>query len=292
MKKLTFSGHDSFPCRPFWLKKGYDFVTRNGNFNAPEAVVDLGVGKNMVFSIRYWLRAFDLFNEEDQITEIAENLFNDNGWDPYLEDESSLWLLHYLLCRKGFASIFQLIFNELRIKKPEFTKEQFYSFIDSEKGEYNPRTLRDDFSVFTRTYIYDKSKDIEDGFSGFLSELNLLEEKKEKSTFQGKEKTRNFYKIENKERPEIPTHIVLYFILSNTDYGQSVSFDSLYLNYNSVGRIFALNKEGLIKHLLKINEIYHNLVYFNNDPIIRELQFKKKLDNPISILEDYYTGEN
>ena len=48
MSKYTFSGHESFPCKTLWLKKGYDFVKEEKDFNAPEAVVDLGVGKNMV----------------------------------------------------------------------------------------------------------------------------------------------------------------------------------------------------------------------------------------------------
>ena len=292
MKKLTFSGHDSFPCRQYWLKKGFDFKKANKNFNSPDAVVDLGVGKNMVSSIRYWLRAFDVLDDKDEITLLGENLLNDNGWDPFLEDEASLWILHYQLCQKGYASIFQLIFNELRIKKPEFTKEQFYSFIESEKGEYNARTLRDDFSVFTRTFLNDLSKDIEDGYSGFLSELNLVHEKKDKSIYQGKEKTRTFYQVVNADRPEIPSHVIFFFILSNPEYGESISFDSLYLNSNSVGRIFALNKDGLVKHLQRITELFPELVFFNNDPLVKELQFKHKPKDPFRILEKYYRGTN
>ncbi len=48
MNKLSFSGHESFHCRQFWLKKGYDFVQRRGKFSDKNAVVELGVGKNMV----------------------------------------------------------------------------------------------------------------------------------------------------------------------------------------------------------------------------------------------------
>ena len=231
-------------------------------------------------------------DKNDHITTIAEKLFNNNGWDPFLEDEASLWILHHLLCQKGGASIFQLIFNELRIKKPEFTKEQFYSFVETEKGEFNARTLRDDFSVFTRTYLHDFSKDIEDGYSGFLSDLNLLEDKKGKSIYQGKDKTRTFYQIENKERIEIPPQVIFYFILSNPEYGESISFNSLYLNYNSIGRVFALNKDGLVKHLLKITELFPELVFFNNDPLVKELQLKKKPKDPLIILENYYGGAN
>lgn len=52
LTKYTFSGHDSFQCRQLWLKKGYDYVQEGKNFNDEDAVVKLGVGKNMVSSIR------------------------------------------------------------------------------------------------------------------------------------------------------------------------------------------------------------------------------------------------
>lgn len=288
MTKLNFSGHDSFPCRPFWLKKGFDFVEEKKNFNAVDAVVDLGVGKNMVSSIKYWMKAFDVLDYRGDITPLTKNLLSDNGWDPYLEDEASLWILHYILTSKGFASTFQLIFNEFRIKKPEFTKEQFYSFIQTKNWKFNTRTLRDDFSVFSRTYLFDFSKDIEDNYSGFLSELHLLYEKKEKSIYEGKEKTRTLYQIENKERTEIPPQVILYFILANSEYGQSISFDTLYLNYNSIGRVFALNKEGLAKHLMRITELFPDLVYFNNDPLIKVLQIKSRPNKLSVVLNDYY----
>lgn len=30
MSELTFSGHETFHCRQFWLKKGYDFKYEEG----------------------------------------------------------------------------------------------------------------------------------------------------------------------------------------------------------------------------------------------------------------------
>lgn len=63
--KYTFSGHDSFQCRQLWLKKGYDYVQEGKNFNDEDAVVQLGVGKNMVSSIRFWLKAFNIIDNKD-----------------------------------------------------------------------------------------------------------------------------------------------------------------------------------------------------------------------------------
>ena len=35
IQKYTFSGHESFPCKTLWLKKGYDFVIQGRDFNRP-----------------------------------------------------------------------------------------------------------------------------------------------------------------------------------------------------------------------------------------------------------------
>lgn len=43
--KYTFSGHESFPCKALWVKKGYDFITKGLDFNTPNSVIDLGVGR-------------------------------------------------------------------------------------------------------------------------------------------------------------------------------------------------------------------------------------------------------
>src|SRR5690606_15572590 len=110
ISKFTFSGHDSFQCRQLWLKKGFDYVKQGNNFNDEDAVVQLGVGNSMVSAIRYWLKAFNIIDNKDIITEFGERLFDDeNGYDPFLEDEASLWLLHYQLVKNGIASIYSII---------------------------------------------------------------------------------------------------------------------------------------------------------------------------------------
>lgn len=93
-----FSGHESFPCKSLWLKNGYDFVVGGNDFNSPDAVITLGVGKNMVASIRYWLRAFGV-TDNDTLTELGNYLFDESkGKDKYLEDTATLWLLHLTCC--------------------------------------------------------------------------------------------------------------------------------------------------------------------------------------------------
>lgn len=60
MSRYSFSGHESFHCKSLWLKKGYDYLLAGNRFADIDSVAKLGVGKNMVASIRFWLRAFGL----------------------------------------------------------------------------------------------------------------------------------------------------------------------------------------------------------------------------------------
>ena len=162
--KLVFSGHETFSCKQFWLKKGYDFVNNNMTFNNDDAVVDLGVGKNMVSSIRYWCRAFGIIDEKDDTpTQLGNYIFSDNGYDPYLEDIGTLWLLHYNLIKKNKASLYALLFNEFRKERIDFTKEHLHSFLKRKCNEdksvnYNEKTITTDINVFFRNYASPERK--------------------------------------------------------------------------------------------------------------------------------------
>lgn len=283
--KYTFSGHDSFQCRQLWLKKGYDYVQEGKNFNDEDAVVQLGVGKNMVSSIRFWLKAFNIIDNKDIPTVFGKRLFDDeNGYDPFLEDEASLWLLHYQLVKNNFASIYSIIFNEFRKEKLFFNKETFVNYV-KRVGEsntdlnFNENTVAKDFIVFANLYKNDpESKDVEDSFSGILSEIDLL-----KTTGNGKDE--QFF-IENSERDNLPESIVLYAILDNSNYGNSISLNALEFDWNSPGSIFALNRSGLMNKISDIVDGFKDIT-FTDQAGIKELQFKKKVD-AYTILDSYY----
>ena len=172
--KLQFSGHESFICKHFWLKKGYDYIVKNSDFNSESAVIGLGVGKNMVTSISYWLKAFGLLDSNNSRTELANNIFDEkNGYDPYIENLATVWLLHYSLIKTNKASVYSLFFNDFRKGRTDFTKEQFLSYVrrilegEGQKN-INSNTINSDISVFIRNYLKPSFKetkiDIEEDF--------------------------------------------------------------------------------------------------------------------------------
>jgi hypothetical protein len=283
--KYTFSGHDSFQCRQLWLKKGFDYIKSKKSFNDQDAVVKLGVGKNMVSAIRYWMKAFSIIDHKDNPTEFGTALFSDNGWDPFLEDDASLWLLHYQLIKTNLASTYNIIFNEFRKEKMFFNKETFVNYMkrrrEAEEGlNFNENTIADDFIVFVKMYQGNDSnnKDVEDSFSGILSEIDLL-----KTIGRGKDEQ---YQIENNDRDKLPEAILLFSILDNPVYGNSISLSSLENDHNSPGSVFALSRSGLTNKILEIVNDYQQIT-FTDHAGIKELQFKSK-PNAHLILNTYY----
>lgn len=284
--KYSFSGHESFQCRQLWLKRGYDLIASGKRLTDEDAVVELGVGKNMVTSIKFWLRAFNIIIGEDKITEFGRSLFDkEDGNDPYLEDDASLWLLHYQIIHTGIASTYSLIFNELRRDRIQFNKDHYEKFIkrkaESTKGlNFNSKTVRDDFDVFKKMYIGTSGdlKKTEDTFSGLLSDLHLL-------SVNGRGKD-EYFTIENMERDEIPVEVFLFAVLDNENYGNSISLTSLENDLDSPGSIFAMNRSGIVNKIQEAEERYKWLTYRDHAGI-KELQLKNK-PTALELLELYY----
>lgn len=276
MQKLNFSGHDSFHCRSLWLNKGINFIENEKNFSSPSAVVDLGVGKNMVTSINYWLKSFGLVDENNSLSKIADFIFGTNGVDPYLEDVASLLLLHYHLVIENKASIYSLVFNEFRKFHIEFNKNQLFHFIRKKCEETNqsvsPNTLKRDIPVFIRTYVkpVKASRNLEEMYSGLFIDLDLIERLKK---FDEDEK--EWFRIENKERDNLPIEVLLYVILNNCPDSLSISFEELLVGLNSPGNVFALNSKGLKDKIEELTRKY-KFITFTDDAGIREVQLKKK----------------
>lgn len=296
MSRLRFSGHDSFHCRYLWLKKGYDFINKETQqeFSNDRAVVSLGVGKNMVTAIQYWLDSFGIRDNENKskTTLLADKILRDNGWDPYLEDIGSLWLLHYQLVSYSHASIYDIIFNHFRKQRIEFKREHLINYLisysESHEESHSPNTIETDVKVFLKNYVKPTSSkgnnNIEDQYASLLIDLDLVKEIKPNNSSDGK-----WYKIESSERDSLPLEIFYYSILQNEDYGNSISFQKLLNGKNSPGNVFALHPDALIDIINRLVDKYDEAV-FKEDAGVRELQINKSFDNNQleGILENYY----
>jgi len=278
-EKYTFSGHDSFFCRSLWLKKGYDFVKDGKDFNSPNAVIDLGVGKNMVSSIRYWMRAFGLIKSES-LTPLANYIFDDNiGKDPYLEDLATLWLLHFSIVTTIEATAYNWIFLELQKERKTFDRATAQNFIKRKISErnklnlYNENTVKKDISTLLLNYVTPKGTKTNEDFSGVLIDLDLIR------LSDDKDKSYSF-NIEGKR--QVTPNIFLYAILKLKGEEVAVPYDIL----QKAGLIFCMDDMEIINLAKEIDDNFEGVSY-SDVAGIRQLIFTKQID-PKWVLDKYY----
>jgi len=285
-QNLRFSGHETFICKQFWLKKGFDYAVQGNSFNSPDAVCELGVGKNMVAAINFWTKSFGIIDESLKATELGYFLFGLNGKDEFLEDVGSLWLLHYSLVSQSKASIYNLVFNDFTRERIEFTRVQLHNYLKRKCYEvsdniYNEGTISKDINVFLRNYLmpkkYHGKPNIEEDYTALLLDLELLSSKRIDNT--------EIFTFEIKERESIPFEIILFVILDKFS-DNSISFNNLLIDNNSPGRVFCLNQEGLYN---KINQIttHYKSINFTRTAGNEVLQINTSL-NKWEVLNAYY----
>lgn len=162
-KKVKLKGHEKFSLREGWLNKGLFGVSQYTKiFTSDNATDVLGVGTNMVKSIRYWLQAFELIDENQDVTEFGKTVLK---FDDYFEDDFTLWILHSKIANNPEkATSWFLFFNKCRVD--EFTKEEMQGLIKrelfayAESDKFPDSSINDDLDVLLN--MYSKSKDIDD----------------------------------------------------------------------------------------------------------------------------------
>lgn len=279
MSRYSFSGHESFNCKSLWLKKGYDYLFTGNKFTAINAVVKLGVGKNMVSSIRFWLRVFGL-SSSDNLTDLATFLFDDNnGRDRFSEDINSLWVLHYHLVKNNIASIYNLLFVDYQKEKREFSRDELQAYIKrkcsvpEQKNVYNENTIKKDISVLLTNYVAPKDLKNIENFSALLISLGLIQNKDSE-----------IYKFKETMSDEIAPEIILYALSDIRGDDNTVSFDLL----QKLSLIFCMPMGELISIILVLQQNYPDTLVYSDNSGIKNVQFLKNVDR-FEILDQYYT---
>lgn len=250
----VFARHETFHPRFGWLRKGVVATQLDPNvFAADDAPTRLGVGKNMVRAIRYWGRAFDVLRDTDnpdrprlarcRPSNLGATLFGDDGWDPYLEDPASLWLLHWRLLRPPcLAPVWSLAFNSFGAV--EFTEDDLVTFVaavvDRTWDDVAESSLRKDVGCLLRMYARrPKAREsIEDELDCPFRQLGLIE-----PTESGT------YRFVLGPRASLPddlvVHAALDFLAFSGSAGRTVTVPRLAMAPGGPGRAFKLTDTAL-----------------------------------------------
>jgi len=297
----VFGGHEKFVFRQGWLKKGIDLVETDPTiFTRTDALVQLGVGKNMVRSIRHWCLATGVLESSSgghrsalQATILGRKLFANNGWDPYLEDPGTLWLLHWqLVSDLYYGFLWHILFT--RVVEREFTRQHLTEVIgrqlERQGIQARPGTVEREVDVCLRTYVSGRMKsaaDSEDSLDCPLAELGIIRPTREE----------RLYSFAIGPKPLLPTQIfgyaLLHFLAQIAQHRRTVAVDESIYKPGSPGQAFKLDEDSVVAYLESLEELTSGDIRLNETAGLKQIYlYTWPLDNvsdyALNLLQSYY----
>jgi len=288
---MAFARHQTFHFREGWLTKGLRKIQQQPNvFMAKDGMEQLGIGSNMVKALRYWLVATNLTcetaggNKEQRLTKVGSAIYN---FDKYLEEEFTLWLIHYQLAtNKEMATAWYWFFNVFKHK--EFDEDLFLTELEfwiseqeNDAREVSRGSLKRDFDCIINTYCLHKtnSSNPEDNLMCPLQELGLIELLDTK---------RKRYRFTRRNVEHLTKELYLYAILdfmTHNGIERDIDLDALLSAERSIGRIFVLGVSELIQ-ILEMLQV-SGFLRLNKTAGLNQVTITTVKD-PINVIEEYY----
>jgi len=288
----SFGRHESFALRFGWLTKGVSALAKDPKaFEQENATVTFGVGKNMVSAIRYWLQAAQIFERQPDrtlaITPVGELVFQSDG-DPFLEDEGTIWLLHWLLATNptGATSIYWF-FNHFH--KPEFTGAEVAAGLrdfvkQNVEQTIAAATIKSDAGLLQRMYVRSAGSGrvaIEEALDSPLALLGL-QERLDSKTFRALPA----------DRDDLPLSIFTFAVCELMAFAQRKQLTIDYLMYSDLehcapGSVFRLTEDGLLKKLEQMCIAHPTQFRIDQTAGVHQLYQLDGID-PMTLLRAYY----
>ena len=287
-ESFRFSGHQTFPLRIAWLPKASVEINKGNDplTNIDEGIISLGLGKNMIESLRCWVQAFQIAVRTEgswEFTPIGELIFSpSDGLDPYLEDHSTSWLLHWLICTNRNAPFFawECLFN--RWSSPEFSAtpviEVFRQEASKTRKSVSDVTLRQHWQVFVHSYRPPRGKKTEDHLDCALSVLGLIHEAGERHNLAGK--IEPVYSFDFNATASVPLQLFVFFVHDwwNRFFPdeKTVSISEIVAGAYCPGRMLKMQESEILRRVEEIAYNQPEVFRVTESANLRQLQRLKK----------------
>lgn len=301
-----YSGHETFPCRYTWLPKAVRGLRSNAqlfsNESEGEAMVSLGVGKNMVRAIRFWADAAEIASPRERdgglhATDFGELIFGAKGHDQFLEDIRTLWLIHWKFSTSADQPLFAWHYLLNFWHRPDFTRTEALAAFSQEAQRMGKRlslvTLDHHFTTFLHTYVPTRGKKgevLEENLDCPLTELELIQKVGER-THADSNRRESIYAFRVEEKPEISPEL---FIYSLDDYWskwhkheKTLSFREVAVGEGSPGQVFKLPEQAIRTRLESIEKNSEGALIYQESAAIQQL-VRQKPSPQRELLENIY----
>jgi hypothetical protein len=264
--EFRFSGHETFPCRYTWLSKAVRHVNSEPALfsREDEAMVLLGVGKNMVRSIQFWADAARVIASRasggHEVTALGKELILGTkvqpAFDPYLEDTQTLWLVHWNISTVRNRPLFAWDFLLNRWQDPYLSSSTVVkAFINETEHRERPPskpTLEQMFDVFVHTYLPTRGRKgevREDNLDCPLVELQLLVPEGVRESACNGTRHEAVFKFRRDAKPEISPALFAYclddFWLHRHAREKTLPLGTVLVGHGGPGQIFKLPEEDI-----------------------------------------------
>lgn len=284
---MRFSGHETFACRYAWLPKALHAIQGKKALFADEddAMVELGVGKNMVRSIRFWIEAAGMASSQQgrgmEPTELGKAIFLRQGRDEFLEDANTLWLLHWKIttCEPCL-----LAWNHLlnRWQEADFTESRvldaFRKRVDSEDRKASDVSLLQHFQVFLHTYVPTrgaKGEVTEDTLDCPLTELQLITKVGDREREESGRREA-IYAFNRDDKLTLTSGLFAFCV---NDYWarrhpneKTLSVRAIATGEGSPGQVFKLAEQDVFSRVLDLGDTTGGRIQFNDSEVLPQLR--------------------
>lgn len=282
---IRVSGHETFPLRLLWLKKAFDHASgpdgvERRTFQEQSAIATFGVGKNMALSMRHWALATKILADGSthlHATRLGRLILTDGtGLDPYLEDPSTLWLMHaHLVSEPHAATTFYYAFNLLNqvVFSREDLARAMAAIVEARAtARATAGTLKRDVEVFVRSYAPRHSDAGEEAAEPLLVELGLLRE--QRSTGQLEFVRGPKPSLEN----SIFALVLKKFWERHHALSPTLSVEQVQYDPGSPGRVFKLDEDSLVARLMSIGDATGGKMVWTDTAGLRQVALAGRLE--------------
>jgi len=287
---IRFSGHETFVCRYAWLPKAIREITKNPALfkKDDEAMVALGVGKNMVHSIKFWAESAQIIEQEKpliyHVTTFGQQLLGHEGHDPFLEDARTLWLLHWKIATNPNPIFFwQQLLNFWH--RAEFSESEILPFFEKIAGGANSRsqsTLEQGYRVFVNSYVATRGRKgevAEDNLDSPLVELDLVRRIGDRRAAES-EVRESIYAFNLDDKPGVTPELFAYclhdFWAAQPNQNKTMPFNMITAGAGSPGQIFKLPEFVVRRHLDLLKQVTAGTYSFEESATIQQAMRKKE----------------
>lgn len=213
-----------------------------------------------------------------------------DGYDPFLEDDATLWLLHWHLATgTGRATTWYWAFNLLR--ESEFSRESLVDALTRAMaarrwGKVSEATLASDVSCFLRTYLPGRrgvASTQEESFDCLLTALGLL-------VTVGTEDGKTRMRFNTKPKPSLPLAAWAYAL---EDFWQArhlnqstLSLREIVHGEGSPRRVFRLDEDATLAYLDGLDALTKGRLTFTDTALVRQVA-RRATAEPY-LLHEYY----